>query len=236
MDELERTQFHHPPVDGSWRAAGGGGSVARSQEVAAVVAVVVDGAAVPPPILKRAARGLGVRAEACASVHGLPSLADGPAFALVSLDALDAVGIDAQRPLAACGIALPVVVLAQRPRAAQVVRAVRAGAFEVADLPLAPGQLREILVRAVARAREVYAAAPRVGEQRRRVGRLSPREREVLDLLLEGATTAAVAAALRISPKTVAVHRVNALRKLDARSVLAAGRLLAAAHEPRRDA
>ncbi len=67
-------------------------------------------------------------------------------------------------------------------------------------------------VREVAVAREAAAAAAKPLE------RLSPRERQVLDLLAEGATNADVAARLVISERTVEGHVAAVLSKLDART------------------
>ena len=65
-------------------------------------------------------------------------------------------------------------------------------------------------------ARRVRVALPRTnGEQAQEVG-LTAREREVLDLVAQGWTNAAIAEHLFISPKTVSVHMSNLLRKLGA--------------------
>ncbi len=50
-------------------------------------------------------------------------------------------------------------------------------------------------------------------------GRLSPRERQVLGYVIAGQTSAAIAERLRISPRTVEVHRRSVMRKMEARSV-----------------
>jgi DNA-binding NarL/FixJ family response regulator len=56
-------------------------------------------------------------------------------------------------------------------------------------------------------------------DEAHRRNRLTPREREVVQLLAEGKTSKEMAAALNLSLKTVETHRTNIMRKLDVHSV-----------------
>jgi DNA-binding NarL/FixJ family response regulator len=62
------------------------------------------------------------------------------------------------------------------------------------------------------------ALAERLGAARSKVARLSPREREILELLADGLTGAQIAKQLYLSPETVRTHVRNAARKLEART------------------
>lgn len=68
----------------------------------------------------------------------------------------------------------------------------------------------------------------------RRLGTLSRREREVLELLVQGKSTAQIASALGIRPSTVGVHRATLLRKVGVKSIVALLRRLVFAVAPRR--
>ena len=60
-----------------------------------------------------------------------------------------------------------------------------------------------------------YMRRSRAGDARRLVARLSPREREVLQLVVEGKTSADIAAILHLSPKTVDTYRSRLMQKLE---------------------
>ena len=118
--------------------------------------------------------------------------------------------------LGECGIWLPVVMTAAEIDLERVVAAVRAGALDYLALPLEMGsfarRLRGILAEAVPyaerRRREVEAL--------RKVAMLSPRERQVLQLLSAGLANKDIAQQLEISSRTVEIYRANMMMKLGA--------------------
>jgi FixJ family two-component response regulator len=99
------------------------------------------------------------------------------------------------------------------------VDAMRGGALDFLPKPF---DARSLLAR-VQQALELGPALRQAAQQRlvaaARLATLSPREREVLALLLEGRMNKAIAAELGISAKTVEDHRASIMRKMQARSV-----------------
>jgi len=126
---------------------------------------------------------------------------------------------------ARAGLCLPLVVTAEVAEVERAVAAIKAGALDYIGLPLEMNEFARRLQAVASEAgihserlqREVYA--------RRMVGRLSPREREVLELLNEGCSNKEIARLLTISPRTVEIHRGNMMTKLDAGHVADAIRL-----------
>ena len=131
--------------------------------------------------------------------------------------------------MARCGFWLPVVAFSHVAEPRRVVEAVRAGALDYLAQPLAPGRLAETLAGARAEAETLGAAQREAFEARARLDRLTAREREVLDLLVAGASNKTIARELEISPRTVEIHRANMMGKLDARHAADAVRLRLAA-------
>ena len=96
----------------------------------------------------------------------------------------------------------------------------KAGAVDFVEKPCA----REILVAAVERGLASMYAAPSVeSEQTKqtqaRLGRLTQREREVLECLVAGDANKVVAHKLGISPRTVEIHRGRLMEKTEAKSL-----------------
>jgi FixJ family two-component response regulator len=114
------------------------------------------------------------------------------------------------------GIWLPVVVCAEEPPVERVVAAIKGGALDYLQLPLEAGRLARSLARVVEEAEAHGRARRRLTEARRRVGMLSRREREVLELLAVGSSNKLIARELGISPRTVEIHRSNMMGKLRA--------------------
>lgn len=127
--------------------------------------------------------------------------------------------------LARLGVWLPVVATAEAPSPAAVVAAVREGALDYLSLPLDPARLATALSLAASAAQELGAAHRRALDARGRLAELTPREREVLDLLASGASNKMIARDLQISPRTVEIHRANMMAKLGARHAADAVRL-----------
>lgn len=123
------------------------------------------------------------------------------------------------------GLWLPVIATAQDPDPQAVVTAIREGALDYLELPLDPVRLARALGDVAQEAARVGSAQRRALEARSRLAQLTPREREVLDLLASGASNKMIARDLQISPRTVEIHRANMMTKLDARHAADAVRL-----------
>lgn len=175
--------------------------------------------------IAQTAFALGHHAEVYGAVEELAEYMPERGLALVR-DHEDWAGIgEAIRTLNESSVWLPVIAMATEPATDRVVEAIRAGAFDYLGLPLTAGALDAAVSRAVGEAGEHAAAQRRLAEARKRIGTLTPREREVLDWLAEGQSNKAIAHALAISPRTVEIHRANMMAKLGARHPVDAVRI-----------
>jgi len=116
--------------------------------------------------------------------------------------------------LVADGVDLPVLMLTGHGTVEMCRRAFKAGAAEFLEKPVDDEQLIEALQQAVrshVRSRERSAAD---GAAAARHAQLSPREREVLGLIVEGLTNKEIGRALALSPRTVEAHRAHLFDKL----------------------
>jgi FixJ family two-component response regulator len=116
-------------------------------------------------------------------------------------------------------IGVPIIFLAERIDVCGAVRAMKAGAFEVLTKPIATDGLLSTIRYAIESSR---AAQDQMAQRRRieeRYGLLSPREREVLDLVVCGRLNKQVAGELGITEFTVKAHRRRMMRKMRAKSL-----------------
>ncbi|MXO67318.1 helix-turn-helix transcriptional regulator [Altererythrobacter marinus] len=166
--------------------------------------------------IARLALAAGHHAEVYASLGELGEYCPAGGLALVRCDGAGNIG-GAIAVLRNKAIGLPVIATAPEPDVGQVVRAIRAGALDFLALPASENSFHELLGRLGDEAGEHLAAQRRLIEARKRVGTLTRREREVLDWLTRGQSNKAIAQTLRISPRTVEIHRANMMAKLGAR-------------------
>lgn len=120
---------------------------------------------------------------------------------------------------------LPVIATGASPSVPQVVAALKAGALDFLALPLSVDTQRDAIRTLIDEAARQSDARRRLIEARARLSKLSARERQVLDRLVEGNSNKAIARALDISPRTVEIHRANMMGKLGARHPADAVRL-----------
>lgn len=121
-------------------------------------------------------------------------------------------GIELQDWLAQHGCALPVLFLTGHGNVPMAVRAVKRGAYDFLEKPIDDQRLLEAVDGAMAAGTFAGSLPPAVDS-------LTRREREVLDLILSGRQTRAIAEALFISIKTVEFHRTRIHAKLKVSSM-----------------
>ena len=101
------------------------------------------------------------------------------------------------------------------------VEAMKKGAYDFLEKPVGDQVLLDCINAALAEDLRRRESRIEVAALRRRLSQLTPREREVLQLLQAGKPTAAIAAALQISQKTVQVHRTRILEKMQVDTITA---------------
>lgn len=112
----------------------------------------------------------------------------------------------------------PIVVITGRGDIPQTVRAMKAGALEVLTKPVDPDALLAAVRTALATDRAARQRQHALSEVQERFSRLTPRERQVLELVVAGLRNKQAAAVLGISEVTLQVHRGQIMRKTAAGS------------------
>jgi two-component system response regulator FixJ len=131
-------------------------------------------------------------------------------------------GIELVRELGRRAVALPVVLISGHADVPMAVAAIKAGAEDFIEKPVDDVQLLAAINRSLAR---TLARQQSLGELQRQFERLTAREAEVMDLVVQGYTSQAIAARLDISPRTVESYRVQIMDKMQAPSVAVLVRL-----------
>jgi FixJ family two-component response regulator len=172
--------------------------------------------------LSRLMQSVGLRVEAYASaaefLNAFDSRAPGCLVLDIRMPGMD--GLELQERLAADGIRIPVIIISAHGDVESAVRAMKCGAVDFVKKPYKGKVL-------LARIREALELDARIrGEQARqadviaRLARLTPREREVLALLVLGKSAKQIAFELGLSRKTVDVHRSHVMAKMQTDSVV----------------
>jgi two-component system, LuxR family, response regulator FixJ len=138
-------------------------------------------------------------------------------------------GLDLQAILGEYGIELPTIMSAACADVPMAVRAMNQGAVDFLEKPFDEHQLRDSIEKAVARDSDLQ----RTREQRQaihdRLARLTPREREVMQLVVRGLLNKQIASELALSMKTVEQHRGRVMEKMEADSLASLVRMAMAA-------
>jgi len=187
-------------------------------EAAALVYVVDDDPSVRRA-LTRLVRSAGHEVEAYGSAREFLAHACGertPACVVLDVQLPDLSGLELQRELDA---RLPIVFLTGHGDIAMTVGAIKAGATDFLTKPVRDDDLLRAIDLALARSVEVSKSIHELEELRSRVGRLTVREREVMNLVVLGRLNKQVACELGTVEKTVKAHRARVMQKMEVSSL-----------------
>jgi two-component system response regulator FixJ len=128
-------------------------------------------------------------------------------------------GLDVLDQMRERGIYLPVVLLTGHADVPTAVRAMRSGAIDVVEKPYQDSVLLDKVHQAFAKAENLrkFGSERQVVEPR--IASLTPRELEVLDMMVVGKKNRKIAEELGISTKTLDIHRANIMRKMQTKTV-----------------
>lgn len=123
-------------------------------------------------------------------------------------------GLEFQKHLSARHISVPVIVITGHADVPLAVRAMKAGAVDFIEKPFVDDVILTSIESALSKAPSELD--PSILQN---LTSLTPREREVLELLIAGHPNKVVAHRLKISPRTVEIHRARVMDKMHARSL-----------------
>ncbi len=160
--------------------------------------------------------GEGFEVRAYESALQLLALARPPMRGVVLLDLRmpGMTGLDLLRDYVPHVVDAPVIVLTAHGDVPLAVRCLRAGAIDMLVKPVASSELTRVVRAANLRSDESLTDRMMVADLRARLESLTPRERDVLQVMVAGRTSREIGNMLDISPKTVSIHRSSILRKL----------------------
>jgi len=142
-----------------------------------------------------------------------------PSCMLLDVRIPDLDGPGLQKRLSELGSTLPIIFLTGNPDIPTTVRAIKAGADDFLTKPVASDDLFRAIEKAFANHRTLRDLKDKLDSVRARVGRLTPREREVFELVIRGDLNKQIARALGCTTRTVKAHRHNVMEKMQVKSL-----------------
>ncbi len=135
-------------------------------------------------------------------------------------------GLALQEAILAAGLSIPIVFLTGHGDVPTSVRAMKAGAVDFIEKPFDRGVLLDTVRKAIERHRQARQQDAELAEARELLGRLTPREREVMDMVVQGVLNKRIALHLGITERTVKAHRAQVMEKLGFASAAELARLV----------
>ena len=129
-------------------------------------------------------------------------------------------GLEVQRLLLEKGSRLPIILVSGYPEVHSAVEAIKKGAFDFLEKPVNGGLLVEKVQSALVRSRQMYAEFLEKQAREARLALLTPKERQIAEMVVEGKTSPRIAEALDISVRTVENHRARLMEKLHVESTV----------------
>ena len=127
----------------------------------------------------------------------------------------DHLGIEIHRTIIHQGIGTPVIILSESADVPMAVTAIKQGAFDVLPWPISQNELRNAVFQAIDSDQKRLAYEKARSDLKNRINDLTPREMEILQLVVNGLSSSQIAYQLVRSEKTVKLHRAHIMKKLD---------------------
>jgi len=166
-------------------------------------------------------RSVGLRVEMFASAQDFldAKRADAPACLVLDVRMPGLSGLDLQLKLRDGGIPVPIIFITGHGDIPMSVRAMKEGAHEFLTKPVRGQDLLDAVQKAIAADRMLREERKDADEIRVRFDSLTPREKEVLELVVAGLLNKQIADQLRMSELTVKTHRAHVMEKTQAESL-----------------
>jgi FixJ family two-component response regulator len=196
---------------------------------------VVDDDAETREVLRALAASAGFAAEVYADAAAFLSNFEPGRCGCLVLDAWmqGMSGLELQKELAARKISIPVIITTGGyADLAVAIDAMKAGAFDVIEKPFVGQRLVTAVRRAIAQHLELRQVQAESQEVRRRYAKLTPRERQVLELVTAGMTSKGIASHLGLRQKTIEVYRSRIKSIMRARNAADLVRLMSGISSP----
>ena len=189
-------------------------------EAAAIVFVVDDDAAMRQS-LSNLIRSVGLRVEAFASAQEFlrSKRPDVPGCLVLDVRLPGLSGLDLQKRMAEADIEIAIIFITGHGDIPMTVRAMKAGAVEFLTKPFRDQDLLDAVQQALERDRTARAQREVIDELRPRLESLTPREQQVMGLVVAGLLNKQIAGKLGTSETTVKVHRHQVMEKMGADSL-----------------
>lgn len=194
---------------------------------AAVVFVIDDDPSVRSS-LKFLIGTVGLNVESFASTDNFleKKLPDVPSCLVLDVRLQGLSGLDFQRVLATRNIRIPIIFITGYADVPMSVRAMKSGAVEFLTKPFRDQDLLDAVRVALERDRARREQEKEISEIQGRFGLLSPREQEVISMVVAGKLNKQIAGELGTAENTVKVHRSRAMEKMQAQSLADLVRML----------
>ena len=181
---------------------------------------IVDDDAEARDQVRALANTLGYRTELFLTASSFLRSIDPDRVGCLVLDARleDMSGIELLRELAARKLSIPVIVTTGYLDARMIIEMMKTGAFDVVEKPFKHDRLEDSIRQAIAKHIDVRRSQVKSREIRRRYAHLTPRERQVLELVAAGLSTKAIAIRLGLQEKTIEAYRWRIKGTMEARN------------------
>ncbi|MGC9941235.1 MAG: response regulator [Verrucomicrobiota bacterium] len=150
---------------------------------------------------------------------------EGPACLVLDVKMPGLSGMDLQRELTKSGIDIPIIFITGHGDIPTSVRAMKAGAVEFLTKPFRSRALLDAIRAAIERNRSTLLKQSEIRELGERYEQLTPREREVMKLIVDGLLNKEVAAKLSTTEATIKFHRAHIMQKMRANSLVELNRM-----------